>query len=115
MSGASYSDGTYRGDPDNPLASSQQVQAARLMAGMFGGRSAAPVSSMSYLPVIDPMTAINPVYTRQPAVDSLAPMRALEGFRQTGQAADPTSHFKAYTPPPPSMVAVNTGGTGGAK
>ena len=110
MGGSSYS-----GDPDSPQASSQQAQVARVMAGMLKGRNPSAAPDMGYLPVIDPMTAINPVYTRQPAVDSLAPMRALQEYRQTGQMAEPASNFKAYTPPPPTMVAVNTGGTGGAK
>ena len=101
-----------------PLHFNPRTDLVPFMVNMLTEKGA-PTSSAqqvaSYIPVVNPMTAINPVYTQQAAVDSLAPMRDLQAYRQTGQIVEPASTFKPYTPPPPAMVAVNTGSAGGAK
>lgn len=87
-----------------------RLQSSPLAWMLVRNKQAAP-APVALPMMINPMTQINPAYTQQQQVDSLAPMLAYQQFMQTGQMPD-MSGQRLYAPHSAPQQAAQTGPAG---
>lgn len=66
-------------------------------------------------PAQNPMTAINPYYTRQQPSNSFDPMALYQNYKQTGQIPAQQSSFRPYTAPQAPQAPIAAAPTASAQ